>query len=92
MQADFAKNRLELLHVMEMRIISTSGNDITVEILDTGTNFLDGNINWTEDVTLVPTLLGQDRGVPFRSDGERWNLRLHEGEITQSYTDALLKD
>lgn len=92
MHADFANERLDLLHVMELRVIACSEDSIQVEVLDTATNFEDGMIHWSSDPSRVPTILKDDRAVPFVHDGKKWNLQLFNGPVTLEYLDALLRD
>jgi len=92
MHAEFAKERLELLHAMELRVLESEGNSIRVEVLDTATNFEDGQIHWTSDPSRIPALLVEERSVPFRHDGTKWNLQLWDGPVTSEYLEALLTD
>lgn len=90
MHAEFASERLELLHVMELKVLSVNDNSIQVDILDTATDFEAGVICWSSDPSLVPTLLEKNRAVPFIFEGGKWNLKLFEGPVTAAYVEALL--
>jgi hypothetical protein len=92
MHASFALERLDLLHVMELRIIGVVENDIAVEVLDTAISFLDGGIHWSGSSDMLPRILGKDRGVPFISDGTKWNIMLHGEPITPEFIRALMLD
>lgn len=90
MHAEFANERLELLHVMELKVLSVNDNSIRVDILDTATSFEAGVIYWSSDPSLVPTLLEKNRDVPFIFDGRQWNIKLFEGPVTAAYVEALM--
>lgn len=92
MHADFASERLDLLHVMELRVVSAEGNDVVVEAVDNALVFSNGEIDWTGNPNLVPTILDADRGVPFIFDGDKWNLRLYDGPVTSLYIKLLMAD
>ncbi|WP_339540326.1 RES domain-containing protein [Pseudomonas sp. RA_5y_Pfl1_P24] len=92
MHAEFASKRLELLHVMELKVLSVNDSSIRVDILDTATTFEAGVICWSSDPSLVPTLLEKNRAVPFIFDGRKWNLQLFEGPVTAAYVEALLSN
>ena len=92
MHAGFAAERLELLHVMELRVLSHNGDSVRVEVLDTATSFDEGAIQWSSDPSRLPTLLQEHRGVPFVYDGQKWNLQLFDGPVTPDHVDALLVD
>jgi len=92
MHAEFASERLDLLHVMELKVLSVDDNSIRIDILDTATSFEAGVISWSSNPSLVPTLLEKDRAVPFIFDGRKWNLQLFEGPVTAAYVEALLSN
>jgi hypothetical protein len=92
MHASFAAERLDLLHVMELRVISANEDDISVEVLDTAVKFTDSTIEWFGNPNLVPIMLGEHRSVPFIFDGTRWNLQLYDGIVTPEYIKLLLAD
>lgn len=92
MHASFAAERLELLHVMELRVISCGGADVVVEVTDTAVGGEGDAIRWTGDPTLLPTLLEKGRSVPFIFDGTKWNLQLHQGPANADYISALMAD
>ncbi|MQB43035.1 RES family NAD+ phosphorylase [Rhizobium sp. ICMP 5592] len=90
MPASFAAERLDLLHVMELRVISSCATDVVVEVTDTAVRFDDGSLQWTSNPNLVPALLNDNRSVPFVWDGMRWNRSLHDGAITPAYIQSLM--
>lgn len=92
MHASFASQRLEILHVLELRVLSVQATDISVEILDTAVEFDEGEIVWSSNPNLVPTLLGEKRSVPFVFDGKKWKLGLYEGPVTPDYIRLLMAD
>ncbi|MEJ8664507.1 MULTISPECIES: RES domain-containing protein [Pseudomonas] len=92
MHADFASERLELLHVMELGVLYADDDFVRVNILDTATSFEAGVICWSSDPSRVPTLLEKNRGVPFAYDGRKWSVQLFEGPVTASYVEALLSN
>lgn len=92
MHASFASERLELLHVMELRVLSVGAADVSVEVLDTAIDFEEGEVRWSGKPNLVPTLLDKERSVPFVFDGARWNLELFKDAITPTYISALISE
>lgn len=92
MHARFAVERLDLLHAMELRIISVDDSDVEVEVLDTATAFDDEKIIWSGDPSRVPTLLNQERDVPFIFDGTKWNREICGGPVTPDYLRLLIAD
>lgn len=90
MHPEFANERLKLLHVMELKVLTVGESSIQVDILDTATAFEAGGICWSSDPSLVPILLEKNRAVPFVFDGRKWNLQLFEGPVTAAYMEALL--
>lgn len=90
MHSEFAKERLDLLHVMECEVVSAPEERITVRITDNAVDFENGEIRWSGKPNLVPAFRGERKSVPFRFDGKKWKLELHNGEITESYVEALL--
>lgn len=92
MHADFASERLELLHVMELEVLYADDNHVRINILDTATDFEAGVIYWSSDPSRVPTLLEKNRGVPFVYSGRKRSVQLFEGPVTASYVEALLSN
>ncbi|WP_373413675.1 RES family NAD+ phosphorylase [Ensifer aridi] len=92
MHASFASERLELLHVMELKILSVEDVEISVEVMDTAVEFNSGEIIWSSNPNLVPTLLNDARSVPFVSDGRKWNLQMHDGTVTPEFIKLLMAD
>jgi hypothetical protein len=92
MHAGFAKERLELIHVMELKILSIDGNNITIDVLDNAVLFENGELGWSSDRNKVPALLAPQRAVQFRFDGVRWNLELFGGEITENHLSRLMAE
>ncbi len=92
MHANFASERLELLHVMELKVLSVEELDISVEVIDTAIEFENGGLNWSSNANLVPALLDGKRNVPFIFDGRKWNLRIHDGAVTPEYMRLLMAD
>lgn len=92
MHASFASERLELLHVMELKVLSIEELDISVEIIDTAIKFENGGLNWSSNANLVPALLEEQRSVPFIFDGREWNLQMHDGAVTPEYIRLLMAD
>ena len=92
MHANFASERLELLHVMEANVQSVDGDTVSIAILDNAINFPDGRIEWLGDIKQVPALRPENRAVPFRFNGQQWKLELHDGDVTSAYVDALINE
>ncbi|MBY5707427.1 RES family NAD+ phosphorylase [Rhizobium leguminosarum] len=92
MHATFAAKRLELLHVMELRIKSIEGNDILVESLDTAVNFEGNVIKWTSNPNILPEPLEGDRSVPFIFDGKKWNIKTYDGAVTPELLRLLMEN
>ena len=90
MHSAFAKERLELLHVMECEVINGPEGRISVRVSDNAVD-LDGDIiKWSGDPNLIPSFRRERKSVPFRFDGTKWRLELHNGDVTESYIEALL--
>ncbi|MBE9197488.1 RES family NAD+ phosphorylase, partial [Synechocystis sp. LEGE 06083] len=85
MHASFASERLELLHVMELRVNSNDEDDFSIEVIDTAVNILGDKFEWTGNPKLIPEMLDKKRSVPFIFNGNKWNRRLFQGDVTMEY-------
>lgn len=92
MHAGFAEKRLELLHVMELRVTDVKERDVSVEILDTAIEFNDGRLGWTGNANLLPQMLDRSRAVPFVFNGTAWQVQSVSSDITQAYIRKLMVD
>ena len=92
MHGSFASDRLVPIHIMELKILSLDGLNISVQILDTATKFEDGEIHWTADPTLVPALIGSAPGPGFVFTGNDWQLQLHDATVTPDVLRALFAE
>ncbi|NTB99093.1 RES family NAD+ phosphorylase [Agrobacterium tumefaciens] len=92
MHSSFAADRLELIHVMEIKVLSINGTEVDIEIIDTSNDIQNGCIIWSGRTDLVPEIISEPRGVPFIFDGRRWSLLMHEGPITREYINMLMTD
>ncbi len=88
----FALERIELLHLMELRVDACEANEITASVLDTAVEFDDGAIHWTGNNTCLPAPRRQDGSVMFIRKGEKWRLAT-TADLTmpQAQSETLLK-
>ena len=76
---EFAEERLEFLHLMEIKIADVSGENFAYEVADTAYVFDDGIIKWTGKPDLIPVPLSSDKhGVLFKFDGEKWRIQVRD--------------
>lgn len=68
--------KLMPMHVAELRIDEVHERDVSATLLDTAIRFgPSGEIMWTGDLTLVPSLRREDRAVTYRSAGNgQWDV------------------
>jgi hypothetical protein len=92
MHASFAKERLELLHVIECEIMTVAEDHIGIRVTDNAVNIEGGMIEWSGKPNLVPAFRDGAKSVPFRFDGKAWKLELHQGDITDPLIEALLAE
>ncbi|MCY1672688.1 RES family NAD+ phosphorylase [Novosphingobium sp. SL115] len=93
----FALDRLDLLHVMELKIQKRQADEILVSLSDTATDFDDGVIHWTGDTTSIPVPRDPKGGVLFRFTGEKWRVLTTEhlpvpADIAEPFLNELLKE
>jgi|CXWL01.1.fsa_nt_gi hypothetical protein len=90
--ANFASNRLELLHVMELVVKSRDGKKIAVEITDNAIEFLDGNIEWLNAPHAVPKLRDRFDVLLIISNGKSWVIPIRDTMPTPEEVDELLNE
>lgn len=88
----FARERLELLHVMELLIEERSGRGVTLSVKDTARSFPNGEIEWTGNPSQVPAARQADRSVQFVFSGERWLTSVRDDEPTPADIAQLLDE
>jgi RES domain len=88
----FAKQWLELCHLMEVRVIHSSVNSFEIEVRDNATDFSSGQIHWTGDPSKTPTVVGPNGGAPFISDGKIWHLVTNSEPHSTASLRALFDD
>ena len=71
---EFALDRLEPLHVMELHIQDRQGDEISASLSDTATDFDNGKINWTGNAESLPAPRDPKGGVLFRFSEEKWRI------------------
>ncbi len=91
MDPAFARERLSLVHVMELTVEQTEP-EIRVAVTDTAIEFSDGLIRWTGDVTKVPTLRPSNRDVEFIKANQGWLIRTLNEVPSQDYLAAILHE
>jgi hypothetical protein len=88
---DFAGERLELLHMMELEIIDIKDYTVKSRILDTAFVFDNGNINWTGSAASSPLpLSGNPPGVLLRYDGKAWRVAVNGSVVSDDELHSLL--
>lgn len=70
----FSLNRLDFIHLMELRVESTEGDRIEVTLLDTAINFENGDIRWTGNLSSLPIPKRDKDGVMFRRSEKGWDV------------------
>lgn len=92
MSASMANDRLELVHVMELRIKDVFADAVKIDVLDNGFGRKNGLIEWTGVAANVPTLRDPG-GVLFIHQGSgEWNIRVHHDPYAPAYLDELLME
>jgi len=87
----FIGARVNILHVMKLRVDAVAGNEMSCHVLDNAHTFTDGRINWTSDPTAIPAIRPPN-AVGFMFDGQKWNLQLHVGEPSAEDLRRLLSE
>lgn len=94
MPPNFAADRLELLHVMEIEIKDVCDGGFSGTVLDNAYKFTNGMIDWTGNAALYPDIIGPDMsgeaGTLMHYDGEVWHLALNLGDYDPSQVDQIL--
>jgi hypothetical protein len=88
----FAKQWLELCHLMELRVLEVNAGEFAIEVLDNATDFSQGQIHWLADPVRTPTTVGANGGAPFISDGTNWHLVTNAVPHTADTLRKLLDD
>ena len=92
MAGEMAEERLDLLHVMELRVLDVTDDSVQVSVLDNGFGRKNRTIEWTGNANRIPTLR-DTRGVLFISQGGgEWNVRSRDDDVTPADIDALLRE
>lgn len=88
----FSRQWLELCHLMEVRVIQSGVNGFEIEVLDNATDFSSGQIHWSGDQSKTPTVVDQNGGVAFTSDGKIRRLVTNSVPHTADSLRALFDD
>jgi hypothetical protein len=88
----FAKEWLELCHVMELKVLQSSVENFEIEVIDNATDFSLGHVNWIGDPTKTPTVVGKNGPAPFVSDGKIWHLVTNNQPHSSDSLRALFDD
>ena len=92
MSDGMARERLDLLHVMELRILDVKDNAVRVSVLDNGFGRKNGSIEWTGVASSIP-MPRDPRGVIFiHQGGGEWNITVRDGDVTAEEVDAILRE
>lgn len=78
MHASFAESRLQILHVMEIDVISRSGNSVEIKVIDNARAFTDGRIDWLGNKDAIPAPTGPKGEVRFVHGGASWLLEIRD--------------
>lgn len=70
----WASERMQLLHVMELRIDEIGEGGTKVTMTDTANKFADGQIQWSGNMLNIPRLRETSSSVLLRCDGDTWNI------------------
>lgn len=88
----FATERLELLHVIRLRILSRSGKQIRLEILDNAVEHLDGDVLWLGQQHAIPKLRFSSKQLEFISNGRVWTIPVRTEPANEHEIEVLLHE
>jgi hypothetical protein len=90
---DFAKERLQFLHVMKIKITERNDRSIKIKIINNAREVIDGKIYWLNDETKIPLLIeDKSKGLLFQYTGKVWSIPLGDSKITESTIEDLLNE
>ena len=89
---NFAKERLELFHVMKLRILSRSGKQLRIEVLDNALEHLDGKVLWLGQPHAIPKLRVSPTQLEFISNGRVWTLPVRTEPASEQEIETLLHE
>ena len=81
--ADFAPDRIDLIHITKLQINEVTTDGLAVKFLDAAIEFDNGKIQWTGNNRCLPMPRDQKGGVLFRFSGERWELAILDHLVEQ---------
>lgn len=94
----FALTRLELQHLLELRVEQVLEDEILVTFLGAAADVEEGKICWTESARCVPMLSErEDKAALLRSNGKRWKVAMLEefeedqGKVLEVSSDDYLR-
>ena len=70
--AEFANERIQLSHAMELKVKEREGKHIVVEVMDNAIEFIDGEIEWLGNPLAIPQLVADRNKLTFISNGRSW--------------------
>lgn len=70
--AVFASERLELIHLMKLKILEKSGRKVNIELLDNAIEFDGGQALWLGNSRAIPKLRPTPNEFEFISNGRNW--------------------
>ncbi|AEJ01778.1 hypothetical protein Nit79A3_1983 [Nitrosomonas sp. Is79A3] len=90
--ADFAEERLQLTHVMELVVKKREGKKITIEVNDNAIEFPDGNITWLNNRFSIPKLRNSLDHLEFKGNGRAWVIPVKDTFHSPEEIDDLLNE
>lgn len=92
MHASFARERLSILHVAEIKIGADVDGHLLYSVADTAWKFDGDEVFWSGRSECMPIFKLAKNAVPFISDGSRWNLRVCESAMSQEELTRLIEE
>ncbi|GJE18942.1 RES family NAD+ phosphorylase [Methylobacterium marchantiae] len=92
MHVKFSKDRLELLHLMELKVVDFANEVPILTVSDTALEFDKGIVHWTGDKNLIPAFKSSRNEVLFRSNERRWLLETSNSPVSVDEFQQLLKE
>jgi len=90
--ADFAKERLELVHVTKLKVVKRSPGHTQILLLDTALEAVDGFLVWQRSPIHIPLPIEDRKRIPFISNGRAWTLPVFQHPPSESDIDRFLSE
>jgi hypothetical protein len=90
--AAFAADRLELVHLMKLKILARDGKQLKIEIVDNAIEFDNQIALWLGDQRAIPKLRTSTTHFEFISNGRNWLVPVRTETSGEEEVEALLQE